>query len=82
MRRNLQQRISSKDLTALVVGSSAPPADARSLARAHLKEISGRIDKALGDKALTVDETTRAHLDECKERIAKALNASMTANEP
>jgi hypothetical protein len=80
IRRNLQREY-LKDLTTLVVGSSAP-ADARSLARAHLKEISGRIDKALGDKALTVNETTRAHLDECKERIAKALNASMTANEP
>ena len=35
-------------------------ADARSLARAHLKEIGGRIDKVLSDKAMTVDETTRA----------------------
>ena len=81
IRRNLQ-REHLKDLTTLVVGPTGAPADARSLARAHLKEISGRIDKALNDKAMTVDETTRAHLDECKERIAKALNASMTANEP
>ncbi len=64
-----------------MVGPSSAPADARSLARAHLKEIGGRIDRELGDKELTVDETTRAHLDECRERIAKALNASMTANE-
>ena len=81
IRRNLQ-REHLKDLTTLVVGPTGAPADARSLARAHLKEISVRIDKALNDKAMTVDETTRAHLDECKERIAKALNASMTANEP
>ena len=81
IRRNLQREY-LKGLTTLVVGSGSAPADARSLARAHLKEISGRIDKVLGDKAMTVDETTRAHLDECKERIAKALNASMTANEP
>ncbi len=81
IRRNLQ-REHLKDLTALVVGPSPAPADARSLARAHLKEIAGRIDAVLSDKAVTVDETTRAHLDECRERIAKALNASMTANEP
>jgi Met-zincin/Domain of unknown function (DUF5117) len=81
IRRNLQREY-LKDLTTLVVSPAAAPADARSLARAHLKEISGRIDKTLGDKAMAVDETTRAHLDECKERIAKALGAAMTANEP
>ncbi len=81
VRRNLQ-REHLKDLTQLVVGSSSAPADARSLARAHLKEIGVLIEKELGDKALTVDETTRAHLDECRERIVKALNASMTANGP
>ena len=81
IRRNLQ-REHLKDLTASVVGPSPAPADVRSLARAHLKEIAGRIDAVLSDKAVTVDETTRAHLDECRERIAKALNASMTANEP
>ena len=81
LRRNLQREY-LKDLMALVVGPSAAPADARSLARAHLKEIAGRIDVVLADKGMSVDETTRAHLDECKERIGKALNASMSANEP
>ena len=81
VRRNLQ-REHLKDLTTLVVGPSAAPADARSLARAHLKEIGGHIEKDADRQGADVDETTRAHLDECRERIAKALNASMTANEP
>ena len=59
LRRNLQ-REHLKDLSMLVVGSSPAPADARSLARAHLKEIAGRIDAALADKGMSVDETTRS----------------------
>src|SRR5438270_12120939 len=53
------------------------PADARSLARIHLKEVGGRIDRALADAKGPGDDATRAHLEECKERIAKALAASM-----
>lgn len=61
--------------------SSLPP-DARSLARMHLREIRKRIDHALGNNQLSVDDTTRAHLEECRERIAKVLNASMQVQEP
>ncbi|HET6573704.1 MAG TPA: zinc-dependent metalloprotease [Fimbriiglobus sp.] len=60
-------------------GSRSVPADAKSLARLHLKEIGKRVDAALdGEK----DDTVRAHLEETKERIAKVLAASVTANEP
>lgn len=60
-------------------GGGAVPADARSLARLHLKEIAKRLDAALaGEK----DDTVKAHLDEAKERIAKVLAAGVTANEP
>ena len=95
VRRNLQ-REHLKKLTSMVLGekprndyyyvffygspTSAPP-DARSLARAHLREIGRRIDVTLKDKKASVDETTRAHLDESKERIAKVLNASMQIND-
>jgi hypothetical protein len=92
VRRNLQRR-HLEDLSSLVLGSeprgrgfrffsspSAPP-DARSLARAHLKEIDGKIKKALDDNVVA-DETTRAHLQECRERIAKVLNASLQVSEP
>jgi hypothetical protein len=60
-------------------GSRSVPADAKSLARLHLKEVGKRVDAALdGEK----DDTVRAHLEETKERIAKVLSASVTANEP
>ena len=61
--------------------SSTVPADARSLARAHLRELAKRIDGVLKAKPADADETTVAHLEECKERIAKVLSASMQANE-
>ena len=48
---------------------AAVPADARSLARLHLKDVGKRVDAALGEK----DDTVRAHLEETKERIAKVL---------
>ena len=50
--------------------SSVPP-DARSLARAHLRDIGKRIDAVLKDKPADADETTVAHLEECKDRIGR-----------
>jgi hypothetical protein len=79
VRRNLQ-RAYVKDLSELVLGS--PPPDARSLARAHLREIDRRIARLLTDKNVTVDDTTRAHFEESRERIGKVLSASMTIREP
>jgi hypothetical protein len=79
VRRNLQREY-LKGLGELVLGS--PPPDARSLARAHLREIDRRIEKILNDKNLAVEETTRAHLEESRERIAKVLSASLTVREP
>jgi hypothetical protein len=93
IRRNLQ-REHLKDLSGLVLGkssevsfggfsfgrASAPP-DARSLARMHLREISKRIEAALGEREAVADETTRAHLEECHERITKVLSASMQLND-
>jgi hypothetical protein len=61
-------------------GATVPP-DARSLARMHLRDLGKRIQAALADKPVAVDETTVAHLEECRERIAKVLNASMQAND-
>jgi hypothetical protein len=85
IRRNLQ-REHLKRLASLVLGdkgsdASAVPPDARSLARAHLKEINKRIETALKDKAADADETTVAHLEECQERIKKTLNASLQVND-
>jgi hypothetical protein len=66
----------------LFSGSSRAPADARSLARMHLREIAERIDKTLGRKELAIDDTARAHLEECGHRINKVLDAGLDVNEP
>ncbi len=58
------------------------PADARSLARMHLRAISDRINNILRDELATVEDTTRAHLEECQQRIPKVLNANLDLNEP
>jgi hypothetical protein len=92
IRRNLQ-REHLKRLSKMVLGSkqsddpfiiffgdpSDVPADARSLARLHLREINKRIEAALAGKS--VDEMTHAHLEECRERITKVLTASMQTND-
>jgi hypothetical protein len=97
IRRNLQ-REHIKDLTNLVLGSKSgggrgslfigrsfggsAPADARSLARMHLREVNRRIEATLKDKHAVLDDTSRAHLEECNERIGRVLNASMQLTEP
>jgi len=94
VRRNLQ-REHIKKLSGIVLGpkgGDSPmmiifagdddgdvPPDARSLARAHLRDISKRIQTMLNDK--NANETTVAHLEECRERIAKVLDASMQLND-
>jgi hypothetical protein len=63
-------------------GSSSVPADARALARMHLKEIAGRIGMVLETKGASLDDTSRAHLEECKHRISKVLEANLDVREP
>jgi hypothetical protein len=74
---------SGRDLYGYIVflgrADSSMPADARALARLHLKEINGRISKVLEPRNLTIDDTTRAHLEECRDRIAKVLEAHLGA---
>jgi hypothetical protein len=63
-------------------GGGSVPADARALARLHLKEIAGRINMVLETKNAALDDTSRAHLEECKQRIAKVLEANLDIKEP
>jgi hypothetical protein len=63
-------------------GSSAVPADARALARLHLKEIASRINKVLETTTLEIDDTSRAHLEEARHRIAKVIEANLDIREP
>ena len=67
---------------AFFAGSGPVPADARSVARMHLKEIGGLLDNALNQKDLALDDMTRAHLDECRHRINQVLEARIDAGAP
>jgi len=62
--------------------SASVPADAKSLARSHLRTLRAKIDLTLSAKGMEVDETTRAHLEECQERIVKAMSASVQVHQP
>ena len=84
VRRNLQ-RDYVKRLTQMVLGQghagSVPP-DAKSLARAHLRQIDARVTGLLALRGkVSMDDATAAHLEETHERITKALAASMTVSE-
>jgi hypothetical protein len=63
-------------------GRSSVPADARALARLHLKEIASRISKVVEASGLSIDDTSRAHLEESRYRIAQILEAKLDAREP
>jgi len=62
-------------------GGGAYPADARALARFHLKEIGEKVGKVLDAKDVPLDDTCRAHLDELRQKIAKTLDAQISSNE-
>ncbi|WP_435016868.1 zinc-dependent metalloprotease [Tundrisphaera sp. TA3] len=79
------RRNTSQDAFAFILFSGSGgsyPADARSLARLHLREIGERIGKALDNKDAVTDDTCRAHLEEARHKIAKVLDAQVGANEP
>ncbi|HEU5115599.1 MAG TPA: zinc-dependent metalloprotease, partial [Isosphaeraceae bacterium] len=60
-------------------GNTSVPADARALARLHLKTIRDRVSSALDRPGVSIDDTTRAHLEETRDRISKVLDASLQA---
>jgi hypothetical protein len=55
------------------------PADARALARQHLKEIHALVDETLEDDKVDMNDLARAHLGEISDQLSKALNASVTS---
>ena len=98
MRRNLQ-REHVRRLSRMVLGprmdlfsfyfscfwgwEQPTPADARSLARLHLRSINGRIKTVLSKKnrkSVKLDSLTRAHLEEIRDQINKVLQASLEVN--
>lgn len=61
---------------AMFTGSGEPfPAEARSLARQHLKEIHALVKATLENEELELDELTQAHLDELNDQLQKVLDA-------
>ncbi len=57
------------------------PADARALARLHLRRIAEKIESTLNTKDAAMDDTTRAHLEECRFKIGKVLDATLQTSE-
>jgi len=70
------------DYVSFFGGAHSYPADARSLARMHVREIDKKIDERLKDKDQKIDDATRAHLEELHEQIAMVLQAKMNASGP
>ncbi len=75
-RRDLQRAYLDRMTTIIVTPPSRMPADARSVARMELTELSGQIAAA---QTTGLDAYTRAHLAESEARIKKALEAGLEA---
>jgi hypothetical protein len=71
------------DLYAYVVflGSTGSyPADARSLARMHLRELQERLTKVLESSGVAMDDSVRAHFEESRDVISKVLSAEIESS--
>jgi len=75
IRRDVQRWYLTR-LTRMVVSPAlGTPEDARSVARATLTELGGRLDRALAGAGL--DAYTRAHYTDSRQRIRQVLNAQV-----
>ncbi len=91
IRRNLQ-RAHVQQLTGIVLGPASSgivsgarnpyAADARSLARLHLLEISGKIKTATELEHVKPDTYTKAHLSELQHQLSKVLDADLQSSRP
>ncbi len=76
MRRNLQRLYVDRMTDLLAHPPARLPADARAVTRVQLRDLQGRLERALG-AGTNLDPYTRAHLQEAHERIGKALEAGL-----
>jgi len=76
MRRNLQRLYVDRMTDLLAHPPARLPADARAVTRVQLRDLQGRLERALG-AGTNLDPYTRAHLQEARERIGKALEAGL-----
>jgi len=81
VRRDLQRAYIDQMTQLLVQPAARTPADARSVARAQLRDLNRRIGTAVA-RGTTLDAYTRAHLEESRARIEKALSAGLEAERP
>jgi hypothetical protein len=81
-RRNLQREYLERliDLTLPSNGSTPASKTIANLAQSHLRDLSGRIEKALEAGKDKVDPYSRAHLAEAKVLIDRALSAELIYN--
>ena len=56
-------------------GGNQFPAESRSLARQHLKEIHRVVGDTLKNEEVKLDELSRAHLEEINDQLQKVLDA-------
>ena len=75
-RRGLQREHLKQLIKLVLDADSGTPEDARSLARLHLGQINGKIQRVLQNARGNLDDYSFAHLEESQVRIEKALDAN------
>lgn len=76
-RRDLQRAFLDEVITLVTDAPEDTPADARSIARARLKELHSKLVNRLSPPGFRFNDYTRAHLEESKARIEAALEAGL-----
>lgn len=76
-RRDLQRAYLNEVIQLLTEAPDGTPADARSVARTQLKELSNKLERRLAPPAYDFNDYTGAHLEESKARIDAALQAGL-----
>ena len=80
LRRNLQ-RIYTRRLADLAMGSSGAPDDCQTVAFVELEDLEGRIKKLL-ETSTNLDTYTKAHYRETASRVHKVLDARLELARP
>ncbi|WP_339743968.1 zinc-dependent metalloprotease [uncultured Rubinisphaera sp.] len=80
LRRNLQRAYLTQ-LSGIALGTTAAPADAKSLARLHLQDLFDRLD-GLEEANAKLSPYSKAHLRETRDQIEKVLNAEISSARP
>lgn len=76
-RRDLQRAYLNEVIELVTDAPDGMPADARSVARVQLRELSNKLERRMAPPAYDFNEYTRAHLEESKARIDAALQAGL-----